>query len=79
MKSNYDVEEIRADVNLVNSSDEIDIEASLRNWQPQFKDAEFILEEGKFIVGREVEKMSKRWYNVVNPDDICCSIMVQTV
>ncbi len=65
-----DVEEIRVDVNLVNSSDEIDI-AALRNWQPQFKDAEFELEDGNYVVGREVEKMSKRWFNVVNPDNIC--------
>jgi leucyl-tRNA synthetase len=64
------VEEIRVDVNLVNASDEIDIEA-LKQWQPQFNHAEFELEEGKCIVGRAVEKMSKRWYNVVNPDDIC--------
>jgi leucyl-tRNA synthetase len=70
LKENYNTEAIHIDVNLVNSSDEIDIDA-LKNWQPQFKDAEFILEDNKFIVGREVEKMSKRWYNVVNPDDIC--------
>jgi leucyl-tRNA synthetase len=70
LKSQYQVEELRVDVNLVNSADEIDIN-DLKNWQPQFKDAEFILEEGKYIVGREVEKMSKRWFNVVNPDRIC--------
>ncbi|TGD58608.1 leucine--tRNA ligase [Flavobacterium humi] len=70
LKSEYETEEIRVDVNFVNSSDEIDLE-KLRNWIPEFKDAEFILENGKYIVGREVEKMSKRWYNVVNPDDIC--------
>jgi leucyl-tRNA synthetase len=69
LKKDYTVEEIRVDVNLVNSSDEIDIEA-LKQWQPQFKDAEFIHEDEKYIVGREVEKMSKRWFNVVNPDDI---------
>ena len=67
---NYEVEEIRVDVNMVNSSDEIDVDA-LKKWQPQFNDAEFILEEGTYIVGREVEKMSKRWFNVVNPDHIC--------
>jgi len=66
----YDVEEIRVDVNIVNASDEIDVEA-LREWQPQFKDAEFVLEGEYYIVGREVEKMSKRWFNVVNPDNIC--------
>ncbi len=64
------VEEIRVDVNLVNASDELDLE-KLRNWQPQFGTAEFILEDGKYIVGREVEKMSKRWFNVVNPDHVC--------
>ncbi|NMH87010.1 leucine--tRNA ligase [Flavivirga algicola] len=70
LKDGHNVEEIRVDVNMVNASDEINIEA-LKNWQPQFNDAEFILEEGNYIVGREVEKMSKRWFNVVNPDNIC--------
>ena len=70
LKDQYETEELRVDVNLVNSADEIDVN-ELRNWQPQFKKAEFILEEGKYIVGREVEKMSKRWFNVVNPDRIC--------
>ncbi|QYJ69295.1 leucine--tRNA ligase [Flavobacterium litorale] len=70
LKKDYEVEELRVDVNIVNASDEIDIDR-LRDWMPQFKGAEFILEDGKYIVGREVEKMSKRWFNVVNPDDIC--------
>ena len=70
LKDQYETEELRVDVKLINSSDELDIEA-LKNWQPQFKSATFQLEEGKYIVGREVEKMSKRWFNVVNPDDIC--------
>lgn len=70
LKDQYETEELRVDVNLVNSADEINIE-DLKNWQPQFKEAEFVLEDGKYIVGREVEKMSKRWFNVVNPDDIC--------
>ncbi len=70
LKDSYEVEEIRVDVNLINNSDELDLK-QLKNWQPQFKNAEFILEEGNYIVGREIEKMSKRWYNVVNPDDIC--------
>ena len=70
LKNDYETEGLHIDVSMVNSSDEIDTE-KLRNWQPQFKDAEFISENGKFYVGREVEKMSKRWYNVVNPDDIC--------
>ena len=70
LKDDYDVEELRVDVGLINSSDEMDVEA-LRQWQPQYQEAEFILENGKYVVGREVEKMSKRWYNVVNPDAIC--------
>ena len=62
---------IHADVSMVNTSNELDIEA-FKNWRPEFKDAEFITEEdGTFKVSREVEKMSKSKYNVVNPDDIC--------
>ncbi|MEN1785985.1 MAG: leucine--tRNA ligase, partial [Bacteroidota bacterium] len=70
LRESYDVEKLRVDVNLVDSADEVAID-DLRNWQPEYKEAEFILEDGKFIVGREVEKMSKRWFNVVNPDQIC--------
>ncbi len=65
-----DFQELRVDVSLVNSSDELNIE-ELREWQPEYMDAEFLLDDGKYIVGREIEKMSKRWYNVVNPDEIC--------
>lgn len=61
---------IHADVSLINGSDELDIEA-FKSWKPEFKDADFILEDGKYIVGREVEKMSKSKYNVVSPDSIC--------
>ena len=61
---------IHVDVSLLKgTSDELDIEA-FKNWRPDFKDAEFILEDGKYITEREVEKMSKSKYNVVNPDDI---------
>ncbi len=70
LKDEHEVDEIRVDVKLINTSDELDIEA-LKKWQLQFENAEFILEEDKYVVGREVEKMSKRWFNVVNPDDIC--------
>ncbi|NQY05842.1 MAG: leucine--tRNA ligase [Flavobacteriaceae bacterium] len=66
-----EVEELRIDVSLINASDEVEDLNALKQWQPQFADAEFELEDGKYIVGREVEKMSKRWFNVVNPDDIC--------
>ncbi|PBJ11144.1 leucine--tRNA ligase [Flavobacterium sp. ACN6] len=65
------VQPIRVDVNFVNSSDELNIE-KFKNWREDFNTAEFILDEnGKYIVGREVEKMSKSYYNVVTPDDIC--------
>lgn len=67
---NYKTTPIHVDVSMVNASDELDIEA-FKNWRDDLKDAEFILEDGKFVCAREVEKMSKRWYNVVNPDDIC--------
>ncbi len=63
-------EAIRVDVNLVNSSDELDIDG-LRKWQKQFEFADFKKHSGVFKVGREVEKMSKSKYNVVNPDEIC--------
>lgn len=60
---------VHADVSFINASDELDIEA-FKNWRPEFKDAEFVLEDGVYKVGRDVEKMSKSKYNVVNPDDI---------
>jgi leucyl-tRNA synthetase len=60
---------IHSDVSFVNASDELDIEA-FKNWRVEYKNAEFILSEGVYKVGREVEKMSKSKYNVVNPDDI---------
>jgi leucyl-tRNA synthetase len=63
-------EPIRVDVNLVNSADELDF-TGVRKWQPQFEKADFKLSNGVFKVGREVEKMSKSKYNVVNPDEIC--------
>lgn len=69
---------IHADVSFVNASDELNIEA-FKNWREEYKDAIFIGENGevidgdndKYIVGREVEKMSKSKYNVVSPDSIC--------
>ncbi|MGA8853427.1 MAG: leucine--tRNA ligase [Christiangramia sp.] len=64
------VQPIHADVSLVNSSDELDIEG-FKKWRPEFADAKFLTEDGKYVVGREVEKMSKSKYNVVNPDEIC--------
>jgi leucyl-tRNA synthetase len=65
------VQQLHADVSLVNSSDELDVEAFKNHaLHADYKNAEFILEEGVYKVGREVEKMSKSKYNVVNPDDI---------
>ncbi|MBQ0907433.1 leucine--tRNA ligase [Flavobacterium sp. F-328] len=65
------VQPIHADVSMVNSSDELDIQR-FKAWREDYADSEFILDEnGKYIVGREVEKMSKSKYNVVTPDAIC--------
>ena len=66
----HEVEPIHVEVSLVNSHDELDLEA-VKNWHKDFQQSEFVLENGKYIVGREVEKMSKSKYNVVNPDKIC--------
>ena len=68
LRKNYDTTEIHVDVNIV-SNDILDIE-KFRNWRPEFKDAEFILEDGKYVCGWAIEKMSKSMFNVVNPDDI---------
>ena len=68
--NDYITQKIHVDVSLLKgTSDELDIEA-FKNWRAEFNDAEFILEDGKYITEREVEKMSKSKYNVVNPDDI---------
>ena len=64
------VDEIHIDVSLINGSDEVDL-VRLKSWQPQFENAEFDFINDRFKAGRKVEKMSKRWYNVVNPDLIC--------
>ena len=70
LAKDYQTQKIHVDVSLLKgTSDELDIEA-FKNWRAEFKDAEFILEDGKYITEREVEKMSKSKYNVVNPDDI---------
>lgn len=79
---NQNVQPIHADVSLVNAADELDVEA-FKMWRPEYNDAIFIGENGevlpfgedlggaKYVCGREVEKMSKSKYNVVNPDQIC--------
>lgn len=68
LRKDYDVTPIHVDVNIV-SNDILDTE-KFRVWRPEFNDAEFILEDGKYVCGYAVEKMSKSMFNVVNPDDI---------
>jgi len=68
LKDEYEVTPLHVDVNIVRN-DVLDVEA-FRKWSPEYKDAEFILEDGKYICGTAVEKMSKSLYNVINPDDI---------
>ena len=68
LKKDYDVTPIHVDVNIV-SADVLDIDA-FKAWRPEYQNAEFILEDGKYICGWAVEKMSKSMFNVVNPDMI---------
>ena len=68
LKDQYDVTPIHVDVNIVNA-DVLDVEA-FRQWRPEYQNAEFALEDGKYICGWAVEKMSKSMFNVVNPDMI---------
>ncbi len=68
LKKEYETQEIHVDVNIV-KNDILDLDA-FRAWRPEFKDAEFILEDGKYICGWAIEKMSKSMFNVVNPDYI---------
>ena len=68
LKSNYEVDPLHVDVNLVDGF-ELNTEA-FRQWRPEYAQAEFVLEDGKYICGAEVEKMSKSKFNTVNPDDL---------
>lgn len=68
LKNDYDVTPIHVDVNIV-SADVLDIDA-FKAWRPEYQNAEFILEDGKYVCGWAVEKMSKSMFNVVNPDMI---------
>ena len=69
LKDSYQTTEIHVDISLVRN-DRLDLEA-FRAWRPEFADAEFILENGEYVCGWAVEKMSKSMFNVVNPDSIC--------
>jgi leucyl-tRNA synthetase len=68
LKENYETDELHVDVSLVNGF-ELNIEG-FKKWKPEFKTAEFVLENGKYNCGSRLEKMSKRYSNVVNPDDV---------
>ena len=69
LRDQYETIPVHVDVNIV-YNDRLDIEA-FRAWRPDYKDAEFVLEDGEYVCGWAVEKMSKSMYNVVNPDQIC--------
>ncbi len=69
LKDNYQTTQIHVDISLVRN-DRLDTEA-FKQWRPEYNDASFILENGEYICGWAVEKMSKSMYNVVNPDLIC--------
>ena len=69
LKDQYETTEIHVDVNIVRN-DRLDLEA-FKAWMPEFATAEFILEDGEYICGWAIEKMSKSMFNVVNPDMIC--------
>lgn len=68
LRKDYDTAPIRVDISMVDN-DVLDTEA-FKKWRPDFADAEFILEDGKYVCGYAVEKMSKSMFNVVNPNDI---------
>ena len=78
ISKNINSESIRVDISFVDNNDELDY-LTIKKTQPIFKNANFNLENGKFIVRREVEKMSKSKFNVVNPDEICESYGADTL
>ena len=69
LKDQYQTTEIHVDISLVHN-DRLDTEA-FKKWMPEYADAEFILEDGEYVCGYAVEKMSKSMFNVVNPDNVC--------
>lgn len=77
LKDNYKTTEIHVDISLVRN-DILDTEA-FRKWSPEYSDAQFVLEDGKYVCGWAIEKMSKSMYNVVNPDEVCESYGADTL
>lgn len=77
LKDGYDTTEIHVDVNIV-SNDKLDM-AAFKTWMPEYENAEFIVENGEYVCGWAVEKMSKSMYNVVNPDIICTNYGADTL
>ena len=77
LKDQYETTEIHVDVNIVRN-DRLDLDA-FKAWMPDFANAEFILEDGEYICGWAIEKMSKSMFNVVNPDMICDSYGADTL
>jgi len=77
LRNKFDTQTIHVDINMV-SNDILNLEA-FKKWQPEFAEAEFILEEGKYICGWEVEKMSKSLYNVQNPDELVAKYGADTL
>jgi leucyl-tRNA synthetase len=77
LKDQYDTDPLHVDVNIVNGM-ELDV-ARFKQWKPDFRNAEFILEDGKYICGAAIEKMSKSYFNVVNPDDIISNYGADTL
>ncbi|MBI1191937.1 MAG: leucine--tRNA ligase [Bacteroidetes bacterium] len=69
LKEQYNTTALHVDIHLV-EDDKLDLQG-FRAWRDEYQNAEFLLEEGVYRCGAEVEKMSKRWYNVVNPDEVC--------
>ena len=77
LKDQYDTTEIHVDVNIV-TNDKLDMDA-FKAWMPDYANAEFITENGEYVCGWAVEKMSKSMFNVVNPDNICNSYGADTL
>jgi leucyl-tRNA synthetase len=77
LKDQYDIDELHVWINLVNGN-ELDMEG-FKKWKPDFANAEFVLEDGKYICGSAIEKISKTYYNVVNPDDVIAQYSTDTL